>query len=365
MAMTERDPPRLRVERLEKLVASIASQRRPPAELTVFNIGGRGYFENATSDVLAFFLDDKQAHGLGRLVLDALLGAAGVDPSRFTPVSRPRREHYTSGGNRIDIVIEGDGTVLAIENKIRHTAINPFDEYESDLSNSYPNKEQIRILLTIRDEGVSNWTTARYQSLTRQLRERIGALLVDSPYGKWMLLLREFILTLEEEMVNGQFEEDELKFAAANFQALGDAIDVYWKYIGHLIERASKAVTEETGIIDVRSANHDWGKLGRALRIYCPDRWASNSNVVLRVLKDGRFGVRSYAYGLPSEERQRISQMLRGDGCPEFWDEVNGTIFAAGDRSETGIEDLERALMLLKQCARRMTALYQAIPIRK
>lgn len=66
---------------------------------------------------------------------------------------------------------------------------------------------------------------------------------------------------------------------------------------------------------------------------------------------------------LPS--RLRIIASLVGDGCPEFWDESSGSIFVAGDRTETGIEDLELALTLLEQCARRMSALYQAIPIRK
>ena len=364
MVDIEHDLGTLRTKRLEALVVEIAQIRRAPSELTVFNIGGRGYFENATSDVLAFFLDDKQAHGLQRLVLDALLSAAGIESSRFMSISAPRREHRTSDAKRIDIVVEGDRSVLAIENKVRHIANNDFVAYESDLAKSYPGKDLILILLSFREETIPNWVAARYQSLTRQLRDRIGALLIDKPYGKWTLLLREFILTLEEEMANEDQEIAELRFAASNLQALGEAADVYSRYLNHLIDRASKAVAEATHVDQLRSANHDWGAQGRALRIYCPNLWGASSNVVLRVMKNGGYGVSAYAYGLPTGEQQNIRAMLTGDGCFEFWTESNGTIFAAGDRTDAGIKDLERALTLLKQCANRMSAIYRFFQMR-
>lgn len=43
------------------------------AEPTIFSIGSKGYYENPTTDILAFFLDDKASHGLGSLVLEALV----------------------------------------------------------------------------------------------------------------------------------------------------------------------------------------------------------------------------------------------------------------------------------------------------
>lgn len=63
---------------LKKLIEHIKSLPTPEIpEQTIFSIGGRGYYENPTSDVLAFFCDSEGTHGLGNLMMEALF-----DPCR-------------------------------------------------------------------------------------------------------------------------------------------------------------------------------------------------------------------------------------------------------------------------------------------
>ena len=49
-----------------------------PSEKTFFSIGGRGYYEDPTSDVLAFYLDPNEEHGLGDLVLQSLVTVSAM-----------------------------------------------------------------------------------------------------------------------------------------------------------------------------------------------------------------------------------------------------------------------------------------------
>jgi hypothetical protein len=46
-------------------------------EPTILEIAGYPHYENVASNILAFFLDPKKGHGLGRIVLESLLAAAG------------------------------------------------------------------------------------------------------------------------------------------------------------------------------------------------------------------------------------------------------------------------------------------------
>ncbi len=102
-----------------------ARVERPP---TFMEIAGYPHYENVCSNVLAFYLDPQQPHGLGTLLLDALARAGGIaspDEGIGGNVS-VEREVITDAGNRIDIVIESDAHAIVIENKIRAAVSNPF-----------------------------------------------------------------------------------------------------------------------------------------------------------------------------------------------------------------------------------------------
>jgi PD-(D/E)XK nuclease superfamily len=87
---------------------------------TFMEIAGYPHYENVYSNILAFYLDPEEAHGLGTLVLDALArvgSIAAADEGVGGNVS-VEREVITDNGNRIDILIETDAHAILIENKI-------------------------------------------------------------------------------------------------------------------------------------------------------------------------------------------------------------------------------------------------------
>jgi len=92
---------------------------------TFMEIAGYPHYENVCSNILAFFLDPEEPHGLGTLMLDALANAGGrSDANEGVGGSvSVEREVGTEAGNRIDILIESDDRIVLIENKIYAGAI--------------------------------------------------------------------------------------------------------------------------------------------------------------------------------------------------------------------------------------------------
>ncbi|MBV8362208.1 MAG: PD-(D/E)XK nuclease family protein [Deltaproteobacteria bacterium] len=50
---------------------------QPPPEQTILEIAGYAHYEIVASNILKFFLDPEQNHGLQTSVLESLLAAAG------------------------------------------------------------------------------------------------------------------------------------------------------------------------------------------------------------------------------------------------------------------------------------------------
>lgn len=356
------------MERIEAFFAEMSELPRRRAETTIFNIGGRGYYENATSDVLAFFLDPIREHGFNATVLESLLSAAGIGSSDFEPVSPPQREFPSLAGNRIDIWVEGKSHVLVIENKIRHAAVNPFEDYERTARKAFPDKKALLVLLTYRDERVieldaygkeleeskRKWKTARYQDVIKDLRARMGHILMDLAYTKWTLLLREFVLTLEEEMADEKLEQALLEFGTKNAAPLFEARDLLNKFVTQVAEQALSVVAAECGVAINKCATrfHSWSD-GQAIRLLVPARWGGNTNITLLVMSAGGFRCQIYAYGFPPSEHERVETLIK-IGAMRFWKESGSSICCSGDLSSQ-LPDVRQAFELVKICAQRLT----------
>ncbi len=97
---------------------------------TFMEIAGYPHYENVCSNILAFFMDPEESHGLGTLVLDALasVGNIAANGGVWGNVS-VEREVVTRAGNRVDILITSDDHAVLIENKIFAAVHNPFPDY--------------------------------------------------------------------------------------------------------------------------------------------------------------------------------------------------------------------------------------------
>ena len=68
------------LEQARALLAQAQQHRQPAYKPSIFALGGRGYYENPTTDLLAFFLDPAQIHGFGDCFLRALLSCVCQEP---------------------------------------------------------------------------------------------------------------------------------------------------------------------------------------------------------------------------------------------------------------------------------------------
>jgi hypothetical protein len=169
---------------------------------TFMEIAGYPHYENVCSNILAFFLDSSRKHGLGTLVLDALMGAVGVldlgqDLGGNVTVER---EVYTDSGNRIDLLIESDTHVIVIENKLLAGVDNPFEDYAEFASHrGTQGVTRVKVLLSLypTEEG-SAWGfyNLTYPEFVGRIRTRLGHH-TSSADTRYLTLLIDFLNTLD------------------------------------------------------------------------------------------------------------------------------------------------------------------------
>lgn len=212
---------------IENLLSAANSLPLPePPEPTIFSIGGRGYYENPTTDLLAFYCDPEGPHQLGDRVLRALFEclAGGSAPASYSLQSSPAREVITNYG-RVDLLLEGNDWVLVVENKIFHDQINPFDDYVKYVTDNFKGKIQYYIVLSPQGTAPPGWQGISYPSLLVNLKSALAEVFYDLPVNKWMVLLREFVLNLEQIMdTSKKVPEATVEFFLEHLSDIGSVV---------------------------------------------------------------------------------------------------------------------------------------------
>ena len=199
------------IERSKEISASLLSLIDDIREKTIFSIGGRGHYENPISTVLAFYLDPNEEHGLRDLVLQTLLVAADsclkIERKKFTSFSVERE--VSTGKGRIDLLVECDDWVLAIENKIYHVPINPFDDYKKYIKEKYDKFDFI--LLSPKGDKANDkggdWKSVNYKDFIKQIESDLGFALIKQPINKWHFFFRDFLLNLKQYSEEGDMNK--------------------------------------------------------------------------------------------------------------------------------------------------------------
>jgi len=222
------------------------AQRFTPLERepSIFAVAGRGYFENPTTDLLAFFLDPGKPHGLGDCFLSALL-ACLPNTGQLTASLRhpPQREVTTLQGNRIDLVLRGDGWDLVLENKIFHGQVNPFDDYEHYAKKKLGEEGRSVLYAILSPSGKSlqqPWHGLSYSQLIKAIQQQLGQRVMTQPLDKWQIFAREFLLHLENITVEQAMDANAVNFV---FEHL------------HQINKLTKLKEQVINALDARYSN--------------------------------------------------------------------------------------------------------------
>lgn len=210
----------MQVHDAEKLLDDFrALPGRVESPRTFMEIAGYPHYENVCSNILAFFMDSEESHGLGTLVLDALASAgniAAIDEGVGGNVSI-EREVITDAGNRVDILIESDNRAILIENKIYANIVNPFADYTNYLnSRVFDGRAKHKLLLTVfpTDED-SRWdfTNLTYARFVEEIRSLLGNY-ISRADTRYLTMFLDFLNTLENLQRGTRMDQEFVKFFA-------------------------------------------------------------------------------------------------------------------------------------------------------
>lgn len=198
---------------------------RPP---TFMEIAGYPNRENACSNILAFFMDSEEPHGLGTLVLDALASVTGIaaaDEGVGGNIS-VEREVYTDAGKKIDILIQSDTHAIIIENKIYAKPDNPFADYASYLNQIADGRAKHKLLLTIsQNEECREWgfTNLMHEEFVGQIRSLLGRY-VSSADARYLTMFLDFLNTLDNLQEGSRMDQKFVKLLAERQDDIKDLL---------------------------------------------------------------------------------------------------------------------------------------------
>jgi len=202
---------------------------------SIFDIAGYPHYENVASNILSFYLNPNNEHGLGYLLLSSLLELAEKSDAHqeYVQVSR---EVSTNREGRLDIVIETNNKIIGVENKIFHSLDNDLEDY-SDTIDGWANPNQldvVKIILSIKNEGNQHdFVNITYKEYWAEIRKRMGSY-VNTSSQKWILYLVDFMSTIEKLSGENMEIDENDKFFIENEERVSNLINARNKFVSKL-----------------------------------------------------------------------------------------------------------------------------------
>jgi hypothetical protein len=290
-------------------------------EKNFFSLGARGHFENPTSDLLAFFFNPAEEHGLGSVFLDSLV--ACLEPSAFTNTysaqsfSSIQREVQTEDGKFIDFVVEGGSWLLVIENKIYSGPENPFSSYEVYATKILRERALCYILLSPGGAETSKkeWLPVRYRSFVKKVKERMAGHQWSRPVSKWQVFAREFILHVEELINYHDMKPEDFQFALGHLAHIRKTKELESDFLNELKLRLLTTMGNAGARGPTVNQHFGWSGNTQTWVFRCGSVAWGQSNIALYPVIESevvKFGIHLYGHNLSTEKKKRTHDQLQG-----------------------------------------------------
>lgn len=246
----------------------------PAHSNTFFDVAGYPHYENVASNILAFFLDSNEEHGLMDLWISSLMECYYNSPQHdkandeirthpFHTDNEVVREEITAEGKRLDVIAttENHG-VIAIENKIFAGAYNPWEDYHSHITkgdySEYTYKFEILLSLSnietdYINQGKYRFVNISYNDLLIAVKRKLGDYIIGAN-PKWLQFMFEFMTNIYHLMegsmgINVEWQ----KFINSDNDSVADFLRLYEDDIANK-NRILKTACERinTQIFDLR-----------------------------------------------------------------------------------------------------------------
>lgn len=188
---------------LKEVVPKFPNEERTQ---NIFEILGCQSIENINSNLLAFFFDESEEHGLDRLFLDVLIELSSHKKINFEGEFVVYREYSTNNNGRIDILIKSkdasyeDGWAVIIENKLYASLEhNDLDDYSNSIA--VPDENKLKIILCLSEsQNVSKYKkeykVILHEEFVDALKRSLGECL-DEITNRHLFLLKEYFANIK------------------------------------------------------------------------------------------------------------------------------------------------------------------------
>lgn len=309
-------------------------------EATVFDIGTKGYFEDPTTEVLAFYLDPLRPHGCGDMVLRCFIETFAPDVVLEQGASaKVRTQVVTSTGKRLDLVVESDRWILAVEHKVFSHATNPFDEYELHIEKSRAGRRALLIYLSPTGASPRDaWVGVSHGSFAEHLLSCLGE---HADSNKWRHYLRDFAIHLKGFMMDLTLSNEEAALVVSQWTTIRDLETLRSRYLNSVLELGVQRLKKVLPKTPIDTTMHSW-KTGETALRWRSSAWRRDSDMVVAINPEGPLaGIRVVFYMgsmSPGDPRPDVS------GFPgvyeEPWLECSGTVWGIGTQSiYTSVEE--------------------------
>lgn len=205
-------------------------------------IAGYPHYENVCSSILRYFLDPRNPHRMGDLLLRAFMRMIGKEDWLDGSAAVFVQKEVTTTSGRIDLVIASGEWVVGIENKIRHYLHNDLGEYAGFLGKAYPNKKVFKVVLSLRPEHgplPGSFQNFLYASLIKEVDLSLKSSELDNTQEP-VLYFRQFIQTLKNLSEPVRMDKEEIAFLINNREKISELRTLDNKLTQYISQRAWK-----------------------------------------------------------------------------------------------------------------------------
>ncbi|OZS73550.1 PD-(D/E)XK nuclease superfamily protein [Providencia rettgeri] len=285
-------------------------------EVNFFQLGGAGYLENPTTDLLALFMGGHKVVSpwLLKALLCCLDDSFDVDKIDFTSL-KLLREARTEDGKYLDILISHDDFIIGIEHKVLADTYNPFPSY-ANLIDSYGDNNQRLFRCILKPDGntakgVNDWKIFNYSQLLETATKRLGLEMINEGFSKWSIFYQEFLNHLKKlsELGMNYVLDKNVEFVTQNFGSLIKATQLLEMYQNAITEEARLIVSGVLPDTQVATSINNWANLNKAIHLM-PECWGQRKTGVTLVYRPSEAGL--------DEAEFYVNGWIHSDDYPEI-----------------------------------------------
>lgn len=286
------------LQKYENLLRQAQQYKTPEKEMTIFDTALKNHHENPTTELLSFFLNPEQKHGLEASFYDGFVEAIKqldeYQNHEFGQFIKIETQQTTSTGKYIDLWFETDTSLIIVEVKVQHIQNNPFTDYmkwgqqkltqiNKELSETEGKKKLITLILSPTGiSDISNWKGISFTEFTDKVQKTLGFQIIKNPMSKWGIFARDFLIHLNSFNEFLETDMESIKFVVENMKHIQELVDLREKTYQEIINHINSEISKSLGnTYQVGMRRHTWS--GTPAFRFIGNNWKDWSDTVLNL----------------------------------------------------------------------------------